>query len=68
MVGDLGSGVTRNSYQNCISDVLFYDIEGMSHAWPLHEAVGPGAQFIAEYAEVDYLDETMQFFSDHPLP
>ena len=62
------SGVLRETYENCDADVLFYDIEGMDHAWPLHEAKGPGAALIAEYAEVDYLDEAIRFFAEHPLP
>jgi poly(3-hydroxybutyrate) depolymerase len=68
VVEHLGSGVARKSYVNCLADVVFYDIETMAHAWPLHEAIGPGAHLVAQYAEVDYLDETLRFFSDHPLP
>lgn len=67
VVEDLGSGVFRKTYQSCVADVLFYDIESMGHAWPLHEAKGPGAAYVAEYEEVDYLDEAMKFFADHPL-
>jgi poly(3-hydroxybutyrate) depolymerase len=68
LIEDVGSGVLRKTYENCDADVLFYDIEGMDHAWPLHEAKGPGAAQVAEYAEVDHLDETMKFFTEHPLP
>ena len=68
LIEDLGSGVLRKTYENCDSDVLFFDIEGMGHAWPLHEAKGPGAVLVAEYDEIDYLDETLKFFADHPLP
>ncbi len=68
VVEDLGSGVYRKSYQNCDADILFYDIEGMSHAWPMHEAKGPGAAWVAEYEEVDYLEEAYRFFAEHPLP
>ena len=67
-VEDLGSGVLRKTFENCEADVLFYDIVGMGHAWPLHEAVGPGAELIAVYEEVDYLDEAVRFFTEHPLP
>lgn len=67
-VEDLGSGVFRRTYQNCEADIVFYDIEGMGHAWPLHEAKGPGAALVAEYDEVDYLEEAHAFFADHPLP
>ena len=65
---DLGSGVSRRTYEGCAADVLFYDITTMGHAWPLHEAKGPGADLIAEYDEVDYLDEALTFFANHPLP
>lgn len=68
VVEDLGSGVRRKTYQNCAADILFYDIEGMGHVWPLHEAKGPAAGFVAEYDEVDYLEEAYAFFADHPLP
>lgn len=47
---------------------MFYDIEGMGHAWPVHESKGPGAGYTAEYEEVDYLEEALLFFSDHPMP
>lgn len=67
-VEDLGSGVYRKTYQNCEADILFYDIEGMGHAWPMHEAKGPGAGFVAEYDEVDYLEEAFRFFAEHPMP
>lgn len=36
VVDDLGSGVMRKTYQNCAADILYYDIEGMGHTWPLH--------------------------------
>jgi poly(3-hydroxybutyrate) depolymerase len=68
VVEDLGSGVRRKTYQNCAAGILFYDIEGMGHAWPLHEARGPAAPWIAEYDEVDYYEEAYKFFADHPLP
>jgi poly(3-hydroxybutyrate) depolymerase len=68
VVEALGSGVSRLAYQTCEADVLFYDIEGMGHKWPLHEAKGPASAYIAEYEEVDYLEEAIQFFAEHPLP
>lgn len=67
-VEDLGSGVFRKTYQNCEADIVFYDIEGMGHVWPLHEAKGPAAVWVAAYEEVDYLEEAYSFFADHPLP
>ena len=69
VVEDLGSGVQRKIYQNCAADILFYDIAGMGHRWPLHEAKGPAAaEWFAEYDEVDYYEEAYEFFADHPLP
>ncbi|MEA2010598.1 MAG: hypothetical protein U9N78_07830 [Actinomycetota bacterium] len=50
------------------ADVVFFDIEGMGHAWPVHESKGPGAGYTAEYGEVDYIEEALLFFSDHPMP
>lgn len=67
-VENLGSGVARKTYQNCVADVVYYDIEGMGHVWPVHETLGPPSQFVAEYAEVDYLEDALRFFADHPLP
>ncbi|MEA3509894.1 MAG: hypothetical protein U9R51_00525 [Actinomycetota bacterium] len=67
-VEDLGSGVVRKTYQSCEADVVFYDIEGMGHHWPMHEAKGPGAGYVAVYEEVDYLEEALKFFEEHPLP
>lgn len=66
-VENLGSGVTRKTYVNCDADIMFYDIEGMGHVWPMHEAKGPAVAFVAEYDEVDYLEAAFEFFSDHPL-
>ena len=68
VVDDLGSGVSRKTYQNCEADVVFYDIEGMGHVWPVHEAIGPIDAYVAEYEEVDYLQDTLRFFAEHPLP
>jgi len=68
LVEYLGSGIQRKAYQNCDADVLFYDIEGMGHAYPLHEAKGPAAGYVAEYEEVDYLEEVYEFSTQHPLP
>jgi polyhydroxybutyrate depolymerase len=68
VVEDLGSGVSRKTYQNCEADVVFYDIEGMGHVWPVHELKAPGGTYAAEYEEVDYLEETLRFFAEHPLP
>ena len=66
-VDDLGSGISKKTYQDCDGDVLYYDIVGMGHVWPLHECVGPGAEQCAAYEEVDYLEEVIAFFDDHPL-
>ena len=68
VVEDLGSGVRCKTYQNCAADILFYDIEGMGHTFPFHEAKGPAAGWVTEYDEVDYLEEAHKFFAEHPLP
>ena len=65
---DLGSGVTRKTYQDCQADVMLYDISTLGHAWPVHESKGPGAAYTAEYEEVDYLEEALIFFADNPMP
>jgi poly(3-hydroxybutyrate) depolymerase len=65
---DLGSGVTRKTYQECQADVVLFDIDTLGHAWPVHESKGPGAAFTAEYEEVDYLEEALRFFANNPLP
>jgi len=65
---DLGSGVTRRTYQQCQADVVLYDILTLGHAWPVHESKGPGAAFTAEYEEVDYLEEALIFFAENPMP
>jgi hypothetical protein len=67
-VENLGSGVSRVSYENCAADVVYFDIEGMGHAWPMHECIGHATGFCVEYDEVDYLEEALRFFADHPLP
>jgi poly(3-hydroxybutyrate) depolymerase len=66
-VDDLGSGVAHKTFQQCEADVEFYDIAGMGHAWPLNEAIGPGAPLVEVYSEVDYLDESIRFFAKHSL-
>ena len=67
VVEDLGSGVMYKTYQNCAADVFFYDIEGMGHTYPLHEAKG-STPWVTEYDEVDYLEQAQEFFAEHPLP
>jgi poly(3-hydroxybutyrate) depolymerase len=67
-VADLGSGISKKTYQGCEGDVVYYDIAGMGHVWPLHECIGPGAEYCAAYVEIDYLDEVIAFFNDHPMP
>jgi hypothetical protein len=67
-VEDLGSGVSRKTYQDCEADVLFYHIAGAGHAFILHECIGPGASFCQAYEEVNQLEEALRFSEDHPLP
>jgi acetyl esterase/lipase len=67
LVQDLGSGVTREAYQGCVADVLFYDVEGVGHGFIRHECIGPsGACFANEV--FDQLVEAERFFAEHPLP
>jgi polyhydroxybutyrate depolymerase len=68
VVEDLGSGVQQKAYQNCAADILFYDIEGMGHTFPMHEPRGPAAALAEEYEELDFLEAALQFFAEHPLP
>lgn len=66
-VEDLGSGISKKTYEDCQGDVVYYDIVGMGHVWPLHECIGPGAEYCTAYEEIDYLEEVLAFFDDHPL-
>ncbi len=69
LVEDLGSGITRRTFQDCDADVLFYDVEGLGHKALAHECVGPYAATVcAEYEELDEIDESQRFFAEHPLP
>lgn len=66
---DLGSGITRFTYERCDADVVFYDLEGMGHAAPMKRCVGPAvdAGVCAEYADFDSFDVWNDFFAEHPL-
>jgi poly(3-hydroxybutyrate) depolymerase len=68
LVEDLGSGVSRSTYQGCEGDVVFFDLEGARHGFIFHECVGPAAALCQAYAEVDQLDDALEFFEQHPLP
>ena len=68
LVEDLGSGVSRSTYQGCTGDVVFLDIEGGSHAFIFHECIGPAAPLCQAYAEVDQLQDALEFIDQHPLP
>ena len=70
VVEDLGSGVSRTTYQGCEADVVFYDIEGLGHKWPMRQPHGPlqAVGYAAQYDEVDYFEATYEFFADHPMP
>ena len=67
LVEDLGSGVSRSTYQDCDGDVVSFDIEGVGHAFIFHECIGPAAGFCRAYAEVDQLEDALEFFEQHPL-
>jgi poly(3-hydroxybutyrate) depolymerase len=67
-VEDLGSGISRHTFHGCEADVVYYDIVTMEHAWPLNEKKGPGAPNVVVYEELDYLDEVLTFFAEHPMP
>lgn len=66
---DLGSGITRFTYQGCEADVVYYSFEGMGHQYPAKECVGPAAEngLCAEYADFDVFDVWNDFFAEHPL-
>jgi len=65
---DLGSGVTRYTYQGCAADIEFYDFAGLGHSAVMHVCGGPYADLCTEYEEYDDIEEMVRFFSAHPLP
>jgi len=72
VVEDLGSGVSRQTYQGCAADVLFYDIEGGGHQAFFHECIGYaraplGGSFCHANEAIDQLEEAERFFAEHPL-
>lgn len=64
---DLGSGITRHTYQGCDEDVVMYDFEGMGHQLAATECTGPAGSYCAEYEDFDAFDTWEQFFAEHPL-
>jgi polyhydroxybutyrate depolymerase len=64
---DLGSGITRYTYQGCDEDVVLYDFEGMGHQLPATECTGPVGSSCAEYEDFDAFDTWEEFFAEHPL-
>lgn len=67
LVEDLGSGVTRTSYQGCRADVVLYTLSAMGHQFPMHTCTGPGSWICAPYTQVDSVELWTSFFSSHPL-
>jgi poly(3-hydroxybutyrate) depolymerase len=72
VVEDLGSGVSRQTYQGCEADVLFYDIEGAGHTNFFHECTEDvrlplGGTFCTANEVIDQLQEAERFFAEHPL-
>jgi len=69
---DLGSGVTRRTFQGCEADVSFYDVDGGGHAAFFRECIGfartPGGAFCEENAVFDQFEQMERFFGEHPLP
>lgn len=66
-VEDLGSSITRHTYQGCDEDVVLYDFEGMGHQLASAECTGPAGSYCAEYENFDSFDIWEQFFAEHPL-
>jgi poly(3-hydroxybutyrate) depolymerase len=69
---DLGSGVTRRTYENCRASVVFYDIADTGHGVFFRECIGVaplplGDVFCQQNAVVDQLDEMDSFLAEHPL-
>jgi polyhydroxybutyrate depolymerase len=64
---DLGSGITRYTYEGCDEDTVLYDFEGMGHQLPATECIGPAGRYCAEYEDFDAFDTWGQFFAEHPL-
>jgi poly(3-hydroxybutyrate) depolymerase len=65
---DLGSGVTRKTYQGCDADVVLYDIEGAGHGFIRQECLGTDFDDCIKTEVFDELVETERFFAEHPLP
>lgn len=69
---DLGSGVTRSTYQDCGASVVTYHVAGGDHGVFFRTCLGStqvpgGGDFCQENAVVDQLQEMEAFFDDHPL-
>jgi len=65
---DLGSGITRHTYQGCAADVVVYDFQGMGHQLAAFECTGPAGSYCAEYEDFDSFQAWEEFFAQHPLP
>jgi poly(3-hydroxybutyrate) depolymerase len=50
--------------------VVFYDIEGLGHKWPMREPHGSlqAVGYAPQNDDVDYFEATYRFFADHPMP
>jgi len=67
LVEDLGSGVTKKTYQHCRADVVLYELANLGHQFPMHTCTGPGAWICAPYKQIDSVELWTTFFATHQL-
>lgn len=67
LIEELGSGVTRTTYQGCLADIVLYAVEGVGHGFIRKECVSDDYVCFANDV-FDQLREAEQFFAEHPLP
>jgi dienelactone hydrolase len=68
IVEDLGSGVTRTTYQGCQADIVLYDVEGVGHGFIRDACLADRFDYCFQNDVFDQLREVERFFAEHPLP
>lgn len=64
----LGAGVTRSTYQDCVADLVLYDVEGAGHGFVRHACLEDRFDYCYPNEVFDLLTEAERFFAEHPLP